>query len=265
MSFEALHPFWLLLLIFGGIMLLIAGCTALPTRTPAPIMTQTPHIVLTEVPFPQPQPLPPALPPASTYDTPERIRTASPPSLIARQPRCYPRANDGFTCLGLLHNTGTQAVRAVQVLVSLNDDSGNRHGAQVILAPQRLIPPQGRAPYRALFTSVPDDVTRIDAQILRSQNADMPSHKLRIIEDRGVQNRAGRYVVTARIINEDTKNVTRGRAIITLLNAADDVVGFRVLSLPQTINAGEIIPLRVEVIPLLQSDDLHHILTLDVD
>src|SRR5687767_7453429 len=106
---------WLLLLLCAGIVLLLAACVSLGTRTPTQTATDSPLVTLTVVPFVTASPQPNSILPAvlSHPFSPVSNWIANRASLSGTHsddPTCYNSPNQSFMCLGRVWNQTTETL-----------------------------------------------------------------------------------------------------------------------------------------------------------
>lgn len=258
---------WLpFLLVFCGVLLLLIGCSALATRTPTSSSTQYPLITLTVydqqalTDYPLPTPPPITAPRHAAVPSP----SSGPPGLIVEPPTCYDTPNRGLLCLGVVRSRLTTPVEQIRVRVGLSTAA---RGVQTIALEQRQIPAGGFAPYRALFRSVQDGHLAPYAELVSAEPAAAHSLLPVVQDERGVLTHSesgyGRYVVTAALYNPQQQPLTGLRAIVTLFDAEERVVGYRVQPLGQPLLPGERRSIRVEVVPQVTNARLSHALTIE--
>lgn len=260
---SVIHPGWLLLLVCG-IVLLLVGCAAFPTRYPTRTPTPYPPVTLTVVAFatesPQPRSTRPAPSVVPVVPTPRwtATRTAS-SGARADDPTCYSSPNRGYMCLGRVWNETAATLSNVMVRVALFGDSENLLAQQTIGLEQRYLPPDSSAPYRALFAQIGTQGEKARADIEQVGVVSESGQALSITGERGVLAESGRYVVTANIRNSSQRLAEHVRLIVTLLDTDDRVIGYRVYQVEDPLPAQSERALRVEVFPHVIRENIRHI------
>jgi len=177
-------------------------------------------------------------------------------ALIVAPPDCYETRAGGVVCLGRIDNPTDQTAERVAVDVRLLQTDGGLAAQAAAAVEQTLIPPQGFAPYRAQF-DVPWALYQSLALQARAalQSADaalqpQTRYAAPTVYAASGQLAAGRFIVTAALVNETPGPLTGIRAVVTLLGADGRVIGYRVVTYAdQTIAPGEMVDLRVEIVP----------------
>jgi hypothetical protein len=247
---SVIHPGWLLLLICT-IILLLVGCSVIPTRTPVPSSTPLLNITLTVLPSngtPQPRSTRPFATPRAYSDgflMPPGIASSPPPEkrLHAEAPTCT-SSPGGYSCLGRVWNYGTVDVHDVTLRVQLRD--GDSTLEQLLTPEQRLIPAGGFAPYRLMFRA--GQLQPVIESAAHSNPApDLVP--LTVIDERGIHNQDGQYIITTRLRNDSSTPVHLIRLIATVVDGGDHVVGYRVFEQLQQVNVGDNMMFRLEIVP----------------
>lgn len=260
---QAINPMWLLLIL--GSLLLILGCS-LFYLTRSPSISHTPAIAATSTQTPQWMTemgiLTSPLPLTTTTPRSRRSPTNSPPP-DQRPPQCYIRPAGGYVCLGEVLNNTENVWENVQVRVNLYDRDSYLIATQIIALEQRRIAAQSTAPYHVSFTDTVQEPSSTRTLLYRKQRVDDAPSNLSIAEERGVLAENGRYILTARIANQNPSALRDIRAIVTLFDENDTVIGYRIHPVTNSLASDETATIRVEIIPIIQSDDISHRLVLD--
>lgn len=196
--------------------------------------------------IPQPAPLT-----ASSVPAPADIL-----ALEVGQPECYQTRGDGIVCLGRIDNRTDSAAEGVSVAVRLIQPDGELAAQDTNAVEQMLIPPRGFAPYRAQFdlswAQLQSGALRPSAELLSASAAALVDARYAAPALRDIVTRAeaGRFSLSGIIINDETRPVTAVRIVVTLLDDADRVIGYRVTAFSERVFApGEATPVQVEVVP----------------
>jgi hypothetical protein len=263
-----IHPIWLLLLLCG---LVLLGCSALSSRTPTLSVTSPyPPVTLTVYRF-SATPAPALLNNPPLPVTPIMLSSAaSPPtpSLEADTPACYARPGGALTCTGAIWNRSTQPLTDVRLRVALRPAEMTPAQTAGVLAQtalnveQQYIAPGTFAPYRALFETLPEQTFRAETQVLSAAFTEEETLPLHIYDETGQLNSSGQYVLTAQIENSATLPLESLRVIVTLLDDANRVLGYRVQTLPR-LEATEQQLLRVQLTPQRQTETIRHTLHIE--
>jgi len=260
-----INPGWLLL-VFCGFMLLLIGCSMIASRTPVPLATSLPDVTLTVIDLATDLPQALKTPPPATAERSSTLQnnnrqmtTLSPPGqIMVENPTCYNTPNDGYVCLGQVHNPTQGPISDVQLRVRLLNNQGDVRAATSIVLEQQIIPAHASAPYRAIFDSIADNTVRAEAQIEAFRNLTQALPTIAIIEQQGTLTVAGTFIVTARLLNTSGQTMKQLRLIVTLLDENDRVIGYRVQTLTQALSNQANTRVQIAVIPTVQSDTLRY-------
>jgi hypothetical protein len=258
---------WLILLLCAGIVLLLAACVALGTRTPTQPATDFPLVTLTVVPFatepPQPDSILPTVLSHPFSPVSDWIANrASSSGTHSDDPTCYNSPNQGFLCLGRVWNETTETLSNITVRVSLFGDNGGIVAQQVIGLEQRYLPPKTSAPYRARFEQVATASENAHSAIEMLLPVALPAQPIHVTGERGVIATTGRYIVTANLHNTSERLAEHIRLVVTLLDDTERVVGYRIQAV-EPLAAGTERSVRMELIPQVMAADLHHLLHVE--
>jgi LysM repeat protein len=192
------------------------------------------------------------IPQADVTNIPAFSPTPTPQALVLPSPNCYATRAGTLICLGRVNNPLEMSVERVAVEARVLALDGTVR-AQTAAIEQVAIPANGFAPYRALFDLPAEEVDSVSVTLLSAdtvQNAEERFITLNVEEDAGMW-QDGRFVVTATLTSNQPAEVVR--AVVTLQNAEDQVIGYRVVALGGVpIEPGERLPLQAEIVP--QSD-----------
>lgn len=186
-------------------------------------------------------------------DAPAFSPTPTPQALVLPPPNCYPTRAGDLICLGRVENPLDTSVERVVIEARVLAQDGTIY-SQTTAIEQAAIPASSFAPYRALFDFPADDFESVTVDLLSAdavQEIEARFIALDIEDDTGTW-QDGRFVVTATLTSSQPAEVVR--AVITLQNAADQVIGYRVVALGGVpIEAGARLPLQVEITPQTDS------------
>ncbi len=177
--------------------------------------------------------------------------TSTPPTLKLAAPTCYETPINRVLCLGVVENSLDHPIEQVKLVVQLTGADGSAIADQPVDVEQSVIATGMIAPYRAEFDATIGEVAAASAQLQRADPALNLERRYVSIE---VQNQDsssdnGRTTVTATLHNPGTVGAQNIRLIATLRDAAGAVIGYRVSDVPDTLPAGDSLPVRVEIVP----------------
>lgn len=166
-------------------------------------------------------------------------------------PVCYETREYSRLCLGLITNPLPYAVSGVVVEVQLAALT------QQIAIAQTIIPPGGFAPYQVVFD------TRLSgsgtARVINAERSyDETILELAVESVTAQQLGDGRVIITATVNNTNLLPVDALLAVVTLLNDAGQVIGYRAVDLGASgihVEPGASFPLRVIVAPQTSAED----------
>jgi LysM repeat protein len=191
--------------------------------------------------------------------------TPTPLPLPLESPTCYETSTETLLCLGQVNNTLDQPVERIGLVVQLVQSDGTQLAEMETATEQIVIPSGQTAPYRAVFADGWQSYAGVTAVL---QSAD-PAHQVNerfispVIEDEQGALNSGRYVVSAMVRNPDQETADEMRLVVTLLNDSQQVVGYRVVQMDDSLPGGASLPIRVEVIPQTDDATLTHTLYVE--
>ncbi|MGQ9907513.1 MAG: LysM peptidoglycan-binding domain-containing protein [Candidatus Flexifilum sp.] len=177
-------------------------------------------------------------------------------ALAVGPPECYQTRINSIICLGRIDNPTDSAAEGVSVAVRLVQLDGGIAAQDTGAVEQTLIPPRGFAPYRAQFdlswARFQSEGLQPSAELLSASAAALVEARYAVPVLREVVTRAeeGRFSLSGVVVNGETGPVTGVRIVVTLLDDADRVIGYRVAAFSERVFApGEATPVYVEVVP----------------
>jgi hypothetical protein len=189
--------------------------------------------------------------PTPTFRLAYKATASDPLGLLVSAPTCYPALAGGMWCLGLAHNKNQLALEAV--LIGLHLVSAE--GESLVYAETALglaqLPAGQSAPYAVLFKQVPATAIGPVASTVRALPA-LTTHPeiLRISEAALSHGKAGLQQVTGQLQNNGQHDISRLAVVITLLDSANRVTGYKVWQWQGTLAPQQSLPFSLEIIPL---------------
>ena len=249
----------------------VIGCsstqTDAPTTTPTvlPLITLTLRTPMTFTPsptagLPLATTLPHTPPPESDNQGLSRIPTPLPIEIAP--PTCYTQVNNQVLCFGTLHNQQAQALTNLIITINLHDEIGTITHSQQVTLPQRYIPSDSIAPYHALFAiDEGNTIAQISVDATRAEPA--PDNVILRLSARNIQTvwQESRFTVSGTIINDTPTRALNSQVVVTLYDADQRVIAYRILSI-ETLASGASTPFDLVLTPQLVSDDVTY--TIDV-
>ncbi len=222
----------------------VAGCNVVTDHaSPSTLPTTYPSVTLTVGRLASPRAAP----------TRAAVTTVVSPAglpLAYDNPICYETREHSRLCLGLIFNPLPYAVTGVVLEVQLSNL------LEQVALEQALIPAGGFAPYQASFET--RTATSGSARLIAATRSTDDAWVSLLTE--GVAAEAlgdGRYSVTALVRNVDELSAEALRAVVTLLDDQDRLVGYRVVDLTSIpLESGGQFPLRVLVAPQIAVADV---------
>lgn len=156
----------------------------------------------------------------------------------------------GIVCLGEVFNPLSEPVEHIALEMLLLDETSEQVAWRMVTLEQRVLPAGDSAPYRVLFTAQERAARYILINAVRGSFFDKRTARFAVLN---IQNQHGfkqddRYLVAATLHNPNAQPVESIRLVVTLYNVEGDVIGYRVVELPQTLEAGKSLPVMVSVI-----------------
>ena len=179
------------------------------------------------------------------------IPVPTPLPLLIQPPTCTETHPGTLLCLGRVDNPLAFPVESVAVEVSLLQSDGSVSASESSTLEQTSIPAGSFAPYQAIFAADWDSFVSADASLISAEPGTVDRFVPLLIENLDGEQIDGRLIVSAVIDNPGGQDAELLRAIITLTDVFGQVIGYRVVSFDTglILNAGERLPLRVEVAP----------------
>jgi hypothetical protein len=185
------------------------------------------------------------------------------PRLSIEPPRCYDMPARQLVCLGQIYNPTSQSIDAVSLTLDTHQQTTE------IALEQNFIPPHSYAPYHVRFDMLYEETTLVLAQLATQIPSRKIAYKLEIIEERSefVRDSAenatyGRYVITAQVRNPYSRPIPSVQVISSLTDHAGYLAGYRIQELQGGIKVGEIIPIRMEITPIVMESGFKHSLSV---
>lgn len=250
---------WRPLFICVFISVWVVGCNIVSDASPSSASpTPSPRVTLTirraESPTPTTTPKQ-AVPRETTLLPTGTPRASQPPDIPLDPPACYETPAGSLLCLGRVVNTLDDPLEQVALRVTLFRLDGTPLASEHVEIEQSLIPPQTFAPYRALFDVNIRDVSHVSASVQRAIIAHDAEQRFATLKVQGesVEMAAGRLLVTAELYNPGPDPADNIRLIVTLTDLLGNVTGYRVAQMNRTLPAGETMPVRVEIVPQVET------------
>ncbi|MFO7322656.1 MAG: FxLYD domain-containing protein [Chloroflexota bacterium] len=190
--------------------------------------------------------------------------TSTPPDLALPEPTCYETPVGTTLCLGAVNNTLDAPLEQVSVVIELFDADGNTLASDNANIEQAVIPPGGLAPYRAAFLLNVDEIAASRAYLQRaSLAAGLEERFIQLdITDEQLELIGGRYVVSATLTNPGPETAEAVRAVATLTDG-QQVAGYRLSQVAASLEPGDSIPIRLEIVTQRNSLDLDYTLYVE--
>ncbi len=176
---------------------------------------------------------------------------ASPFALLVQPPTCYEIRPRNLLCLGRVDNPLAFPVESVTIQVRLLQSDGSIYQSERSTVEQPSIPSGSFAPYQATFEAEPDAFSAADARLIHAARSAEDRIVVLVIKDISGEIVNGQLIIRATVHNPGAKNAELARAFVTVLDAANRVIGYRVVSFDTEIllNSGAQLPLTLELTP----------------
>jgi hypothetical protein len=183
--------------------------------------------------------------------------------IVVEPPTCYPNGASMTLCLGLARNPSAQHIARVVIQVDLSSAAVATTSVMTTIE-QAIIPPNGTAPYHAIFddewhAECETSATAVQAELATDTDTLAP---ITIESERG-EHYGRQYRVSAVLYNRGVDTATQLHAIVTLLGQDGSVVGYRVARVAERLSAGERMSIQVDVLPQGDSVPLSHLLYVE--
>lgn len=233
----------------------MAGCSQLLPSEGTPAVTREPTRSLLGYTL-----LPPSLTPNiwPAHTTTPLVTADYPGSYLALYLRvmgaaCYETPLGSLICLGQVYNAFDLPVDQVQVEVQLLARDGTLLASQETFVSRWVIPAGAAGPYRVLFDRVPEGYAGAycftkAGQVVSDVETRYTALTLKQVSGAFVLDQ---YQITLSIINTSPRTVEQIAITMTLLNAYDEITGFRRMYLApdRRLPPGESLTLTLKVIP----------------
>lgn len=197
--------------------------------------------------------------------TTQNPHTTTKAAVIVLAPTCYDAPNYRVLCLGRVKNPLNQTVEQVRLRLYLLNHLGESRTSRIVHLEQRYILPGESAPYRIFFENTSESQAIVRAEVEQVKSAPNPPPALMVEAERGSINTAGqgygRYIVEGIVRRDAAPGLQTLSAVVTLYDPGLKVVGYRMVTLPQTSSQQQ--PLHVEVIPQIIDTRYHHTLYIE--
>ena len=245
----------LLFLSFLALVIVLIACSV--PRRPTPILSPTLFPLLTLATY-DPQLVTRVSMEAKMAAT---VLPAKPqlPEVDISPPRCYRTISPQLTCFGYLYNRAKVALSDISLKARFTGADGAASGASVFRLEQRRIPAGGQAPYRLL---VPDSRLENAALEISLENAQLAPNDVVDLAlenvDGGLQLSDNSYRLQALLRNASDVPAKDIRLVVTLVNEAGAIIGFRAFDLPEILPGGAVLPLDISVTALEKATEIKH-------
>ncbi len=230
--------------------LLLVSCAPSPIITPTP-QPQHPQVTMTVWLLNTPTP---------TLTVPA-TRPTTAALLDVQPPTCYELPERQLWCLGRVWNGSTQPLENVR----LTFDVDGR--VQTVRLEQRVVHAGEFAPYRLVIQGASTRPPRLLSQQAQPSTAKPTPLRLLALDARYLADAQsyGRYELELSVVNDSPAPVYKARLIITLLDQAGRVVGYRVVEIADELNAGARLPVLASIVPLALAESYTPLVTLASD
>ena len=234
------------------ISVIVVACT--DTAPIPPTSTPTPRAITLTVEGLSGAPPATARPTLSAVTVTPKEPDPAPVEILA--PECSDTAGDGYQCVGIIHNaTGDQ--HGTVMLHAALYDGDELVEAQTVAIEQRLLLPDGHAPYRVIFVQNAAGPLILEAGELYPPGDDL----VRLdAHDATETAEGGDYVLSAVVVNDQPFALYGVRAVATLYDGTQPS-GFRVIEVG-TVEAGAETPLALRWYGVQPSEALWVTLTV---
>ncbi len=233
---------------------LVAGCSQTIVSNPtsaAPTLTLLRFTPQWVTPTPTPRLL--RTPTLRTTSVMAMTLAPTPLPLPIAAPDCYETPVGGLWCLGLVRNGLIDPIEQVIIRIYLVSADGTALAERDAPTALAVLPPGEMSPYGVLFDRIPAGSVGPVAVLLSASKANPSGDKGPVLQVQALQgeNRDSAFHVTGALVNVGTAAATQLRLVVTLLDSAGRVTGFRQWHWPpdQALLPGERLPFSLDIIP----------------
>lgn len=190
----------------------------------------------------------------TSWTTNRVIQTLAPTPMPLQlsPPTCYETAISTLWCLGQVHNNLLVPVEQISVRVYLVTADGTALDTQATITARSDLPPGETSPYGVLFTTIPEgDIGPV--AVLESAVQSNTGGRIISLVVQGVHSDShdSIYHITGMLVNTSPITLHKIMVVVTLIDAHEQVTGFRQLHLPsdQKLAAGLMLPFMLDVLP----------------
>jgi len=183
---------------------------------------------------------------------------STPLPLQLAPPVCHYLITGSRLCLGKVTNPLSEPVAHVRLRIRLTAADGEVLAETTTGVEQTIIPPGQSAPYSVVFDASTSGDEQVSVELIAVSPA--PGSGLILLdvvdEQAGVTDRG--YRVAATVLNTTGVRAHAVRVVLTLLDADGQVAGFRVATLPESLDPGEQRTISIDVLPQAMGENLTH-------
>lgn len=170
------------------------------------------------------------------------LATPTPLPMRAESPACYALTDERALCLGLVYNVSSETVVSVQVRVQ----SGEGETAALVTAAvdQPILEPGSAGVYVAEIAWSGDtpggDLAALrTVEVASADPAASAAYVTLAVQDVSQQQEGRHYALSGQVRNTTGQAVAAARLYLALVDAQSRVIGYRVVELPGTLEAGD--------------------------
>jgi hypothetical protein len=171
--------------------------------------------------------------------------------LVVDMPNCSVTLVNSLMCLGLIHNTQAYAVGNIRIRLQLIGPQQQVVAEKYTSIHQMLLLPGEAAPFSALFPAEAAPVDYHVTALLESALANPPLQQqvlALVVEDAHQHFASGYFDFSATIHNPTDQSTAPVSLILTLLDANQQVIGYRYATTPTGLAPGERLPVALRVL-----------------
>ena len=183
------------------------------------------------------------------------LPSPTPAPFQVRGENFFRTAAGSFECLGEVFNPGQSSLNNVQLQINLLDDANNVLKSATLYVSLEVIPPNGSAPFRVLFTDPPPTISRVEVKPIRGEAIDPAVRYANVQVTKQSGAPAGnQYRVVGEVTNQDEAAARKVRLIVTTFDENNKVIGYRFLNLSNdAVQPKQILPFDVTLTSATQN------------
>lgn len=190
--------------------------------------------------------------PAAPQTAPVAAGTGASGSLTAGEPQVV-ALEQGVWVVGQVGNEGDLALAPAELTVTIRAADGAELTTATLWTAGRRIDPGGLVPYAIYLPGLDGDGATASLTVQPPGLAGAPQWPEISVEDLIVAEEDGATVISGRLVNAGVEAVTDLLLTITFYDPSGVYIGYRQSEQPETLAAGESLPIRLAALPVFST------------